>query len=200
MALKRIVMHWTAGSNSANEIDLRHYHEIVEADGTRVLGNLRPEANESTSDGNYAAHTRAFNKDAIGLSMAGMAGAEERPFKAGQYPLTKVQVEMFAEMVAEYAETYSIGITRENVLTHAEVQITHGIIQAGKWDITWLPGMSRPGNAIQVGDKLREMVAAAKERNFGRRLSRSSRGDSKSRVRDLLAELSSELETELDSL
>lgn len=198
MALKRIVMHWTAGSGSANETDLKHYHEIVEADGTRVLGNLRPEANESTSDGIYAAHTRAFNTGAIGLSMAGMAGAEPRPFKTGKSPLTKEQVEVFCEMVAEYAETYGITINRENVLSHAEVPITHGIAQPGKWDITWLPGMSKPGDPIQVGDRLRDMIATTHQRNFGVAGAPVARGSRLTRIRDLMAELSSELEAGSD--
>lgn len=175
MALERIVMHWTAGGNSANQTDLKHYHEIVEGDGTRVLGNHRPEANISTADGVYAAHTRAFNTGAIGLSVAGMAGAEPHPFKAGNSPINSTQLAVFVEMVAEYAETYNIEINRKNVLTHAEVQITHGVDQAGKWDITWLPGMKRPGDPIEVGDQLRKMIIEVHTRNFGRVAERSDR-------------------------
>ncbi len=167
MALKRIVMHWTAGGNKANSVDLQHYHEIVEGDGTRVLGTLHPEANESTADGVYAAHTRAFNSGAIGISMAGMQGAIPKPFNAGAHPISEDQVQAFVEAVAEYAETYDIDINRENVLTHAEVPITHGRPQPGKWDITWLPGMKKPDDPIKVGDVLREMAAAARKKNFG---------------------------------
>jgi hypothetical protein len=159
-------MHWTAGGNTANDSDRKSYHEIVEGDGDRVLGNLRPEANLSTADGNYVPHTRRFNGGAIGLAVAGMAGAVESPFKAGGSPINNNQLTVFAEMVAEYAETYDIEINRENVLTHAEVPITHGVAQPGKWDITWLPGMKRPGDPLQVGDRLREMVRAARKKNF----------------------------------
>ncbi|TDT74040.1 N-acetylmuramoyl-L-alanine amidase [Litoreibacter halocynthiae] len=160
MPLKKIVMHWSAGGHNANSSDKRHYHEIVEGDGDRVGGDHLPEANNSTSDGHYAAHTRAFNTGAIGLSMAAMSGAKERPFSKGKYPITPVQLDVFVEMVAEYADTYNIDITRENVLSHAEVQITHGVKQNGKWDITWLPGMAKPGHPIEVGDHLREMIRA----------------------------------------
>jgi len=160
MTLKRIIMHWTAGGAWASEIDKQHYHEIVQGDGSRVRGNLLPEANESTAGGHYAAHTRACNTGSIGLAMAGMMGAEERPFKMGA-GLTKPQVDAFCQMVAEYALTYSIPITRRTVLTHAEVQPTLGIWQRGKWDITWLPGMKAPDDPVEVGDALRERILTA---------------------------------------
>lgn len=156
--MDRIIMHWTAGGHRATGLDRKHYHEIVEGDGTRVLGDLLPEANLNTSDGRYAAHTRACNTGSIGLSMAAMAGAQESPFRAGGYPINTKQLDAFCEMVAEYADTYGIPITRHTVLTHAEVQPTLGIWQRGKWDITWLPGLSRPIDAIEAGDRLREMI------------------------------------------
>lgn len=80
MPLTRIIMHWSAGGNSANSSDRKHYHETVEGDGNRVRGDKLPEANLSTSDGNYVAHVRKFNTGSIGLSMAGMAGSSPRPF------------------------------------------------------------------------------------------------------------------------
>jgi len=35
MQLKRFIMHRTGGGNSANSIDRKRYHEIVEGDGER---------------------------------------------------------------------------------------------------------------------------------------------------------------------
>lgn len=156
--MKRIIMHWTAGAHDASALDRRHYHEIVQGDGTRVPGDLLPEANLDTRDGKYAAHTRACNTGSVGLAMAAMAGARERPFDAGPYPITDRQLKAFVAMVAEYADTYGIPITRRTVLTHAEVQPTLGIWQRGKWDIAWLPGLSRPIDPVQAGDRLRAMV------------------------------------------
>lgn len=167
MPLKRIIMHWSAGAHSANSSDRKHYHEIVEGDGSRVKGDLLPEANNSTADGNYAAHTRRLNTGSIGLSMASMAGAKEKPFDAGKFPITKVQLKAFVTMVAEYADTYDIAITRETVLTHAEVEPTLGVTQSGKWDITWLPGMKKPGAAIATGDRLRKMISDVRKSAFG---------------------------------
>lgn len=161
MAPERIVMHWTAGGHKANSTDKRHYHEIVQGDGTRVRGKYLPEANNDTSDGRYAAHTRRFNTNAIGLSMASMAGAKESPFDAGKYPITEKQLAAFVRVVAEYADTYNIKISKRNVLTHLEVPITWGVKQPGKWDISWLPGMKKPKNPIKVGNVLRQMIKDA---------------------------------------
>ena len=189
MSLKRIIMHWSAGGNSANSSDREHYHEIVEGDGDRVRGDKLPEANLSTSDGHYAAHVRKFNTGSIGLSMAGMHGSSPAPFKKGNSPLKKKQVEVFVQMVAEYADTYDIEITRETVLTHSEVPITHGIVQPGKWDITWLPGMKKPDHPIKVGDRLREMITAAQEKMNGddSDASFSAEDSSDSKLADALA-------------
>lgn len=156
--MKRIVMHWTAGTGKASATDKKHYHEVVEASGNRVSGDLLPEANLDTSDGKYAAHTRALNTGSVGLSMCGMKGAIERPFKAGQYPLTEVQLKEFTKMVAEYCDTYKIPVTKYTVLTHAEVEPTLKVWQRGKWDIMWLPGMVEPEDPVYVGNKIRRMV------------------------------------------
>lgn len=159
--MKRIIMHWTGGSNNVSATDKEHYHEIAAGDGTRHLGKLRPEANTSTKDGVYAAHTRNLNAGSIGLAMAGMFGAQENPFSAGQHPITKEQLDAFCDMVADYAETYGIPITPQTVLTHAEVQGTLGVKQRGKWDINWLPGMSKPISPRAAGDALRQRIKMA---------------------------------------
>lgn len=159
--MKRIIMHWTAGTNKISPIDKEHYHEIVDSAGNREFGNLKPEANLNISDGVYLAHTRGLNTGSIGLAMAGMHNANDRPFSAGNYPLTQTQLNAFVKMVAEYAETYGIPVTRKTILTHAEVQPTLGVAQRGKWDITWLPDMTGPQDPVAVGDRLRAMVMDA---------------------------------------
>ncbi len=159
--LERIVMHWTASGYRVSALDREHYHEIVEGDGTRVRGDKPPEANISTADGDYAAHTLGFNRGSIGLAMSGMKGARQHPFSAGEFPITMVQLQAFSALVADYAKRYDIPITRSTVLTNAEVDSMRGVRSLMKWDITWLPGMDRPGNPIEVGDRLREMIRAA---------------------------------------
>lgn len=160
--MKRIILHWTAGGYRASALDRAHYHLLIEGDGTTVLGDKKPEANENTSDGDYAAHVRGFNTGSIGVGLCAMAGAEGWPKMApGRYPITKEQLAHMAVAVADLCETYNIPVTRETVLTHAEVEITHGVKQRGKWDIRWLPGMTAVGDPIEVGDQLRRMISEA---------------------------------------
>ena len=77
--MKRIVCHWTAGQNKVSELDKEHYHFIVDGNGNVVAGDHTPEDNELTTDDDYAAHTRNCNTGAIGVAVAGMAGAVESP-------------------------------------------------------------------------------------------------------------------------
>lgn len=158
--LVRIIGHWTGGPHKATDLDRRHYHFIVEGSGAVVAGNLAPEANLSTADGAYAAHTRGANTGAIGVSMAAMAGARDAPFDWGRAPLTDAQVTAFCRLVAQLAAKYRIQIGPKTVLTHAEVFPALGIRQAGKWDIRVLPGDDRLRPAIEVGEVLRARIRA----------------------------------------
>jgi N-acetyl-anhydromuramyl-L-alanine amidase AmpD len=158
--LSRIILHWTGGSDSNQDDDVRHYHFIVTRSGKRVVGVYTPEDNILVADDVYAAHTRKCNTGSIGMALDGMRGAVERPFNAGPEPITEVQLRAFVKWVAEVAKRYSIPVTRTTILTHAEVQPTLGIAQNGKWDIRWLPGMDKPLGAVLVGDRIRGMIQA----------------------------------------
>lgn len=155
--MKRIVIHWTAGTHKPSAMDRKHYHHIVSGDGEVVDGNLPVAANESTAGG-YVAHTRGLNTGSIGVSFAAMHGANERPFSAGKYPITEAQVKAMTQLVFDLSERYDIPITPETILTHAEVEPNLGVKQRGKWDVNWLPGMDQAGNARAVGDLLRQKV------------------------------------------
>jgi hypothetical protein len=139
---------------------------MVEGDGKLVTGRFRPEANASPLGSDYAAHTRGCNSDAIGFAFCGMFGARERPFMTGDFPLRWEQVRAGCWYVRQLCERYDIPITRETVLTHAEVEKTLGVRQRGKWDITWLPGMVEPGAAVWIGDQLRDMIEDASTEIF----------------------------------
>jgi N-acetyl-anhydromuramyl-L-alanine amidase AmpD len=158
--MKRIIMHWSAGSHKASDIDRSHYHFIVQGDGSVVAGNMTPEANLNTKDGKYAAHTRNCNTGSIGVAVAAMMGAKERPFTPGPYPITTAQVTALCALCARLAQQYGIPVTRETILSHAEVQPTLKIKQSGKWDITWLPGYAAPQDPVLTGDFLRSHIAA----------------------------------------
>lgn len=159
--MKRIIMHWTAGKHEATPLDMEHYHYLVEGGGIIIPGLFDPEANEHPKPGEYAAHTLNCNSGSIGVAVCGMFRAVQRPFFLGIAPLTVRQVNVFVDLVARLARQYSITIARDTVLTHAEVQPTLGIRQRGKWDITWLPGMEKPGDPVAVGDQLRRMIINA---------------------------------------
>lgn len=156
--LHRVHIHWTGGAYGDIALERSHYHLIILDNGRAVTGDLKPEANADCSDGQYAAHTRAANSGSIGVALDAMGGAVESPFDTGKYPITHRQLKRMAIEVANLCETYDIPVTRWSVLTHAEIQPTLGIKQRWKWDITWLPGMDKPGDPIEVGDMIREMI------------------------------------------
>jgi lipocalin len=159
--LNKIICHWTAGSYNVNEQDKEHYHFIIDGTGKVITGDYPPEANISTSDADgYAAHTRGCNTGAIGVSIAAMAGAVENPFDAGKYPVLQLQWGAMVKLVADLAKKYNIPVSTRTILTHAEVEGTLGIQQAGKWDITRLPFEPATIGAKAIGDKLRKEVQA----------------------------------------
>ncbi len=158
--VKRIIVHWTAGSTHASNLDKSHYHFMVEEDGKLVQGKFRPSANDRPRRGRYAAHTRKCNTGSIGISICGMAGAQESPFRAGRHPFNEVQWDAMARAVAQICHHYGLPVTEKTVLGHGEVQANLGIRQNGKWDpmvLPWDPGMSKR----DVGRKLRADVQAA---------------------------------------
>jgi hypothetical protein len=74
--------------------------------------------------------------------------------------MTAAQLDAMAEEVARLCIAHDIPVTRWSVLTHAEVQPTLGIAQRQKWDVLVLPGMARPGDPFEVGDRIRAMITA----------------------------------------
>ena len=160
--MKRIIIHWTGGANTASEVDLQHYHRVIDGAGRVHAGKHPISANAGKLvPGQYAAHTLNCNTGSIGVAIAAMAGANERPFSPGKFPITVAQEAALTALLLDLCREYQIPVTRETVLTHAEVQPTLMIAQRGKWDITWLPGMDRPGAPLAVGDVLRQRVRDA---------------------------------------
>jgi hypothetical protein len=158
--VKRVIFHWTAGGNTPSNLDKGHYHFLIDGAGNVHKGTHPVEANRKPVKGKYAAHTLNCNTGSIGVAVCAMAGAVERPFNAGSAPITPAQVKALAGLLRDLCAQYKIPVTRETVLSHAEVQPTLGIKQRGKWDIAWLPGMKGPGDPVAVGDKIRAMVKA----------------------------------------
>lgn len=158
--MARIIVHWSAGRNSASDVDKEHYHFIVEGNGNVVRGDNSIADNVNTADGKYAAHTRGTNTGSIGVSFAGMLGAVENPFNPGKFPITESQWAAGMDILAQLSKEYGIPVTDKTILTHAEVQANLGIAQAGKWDFTRLTFAPDLKGAKAVGDKMRNDIKA----------------------------------------
>lgn len=156
----RVIVHWTAGAHKASSLDKEHYHIMIEGDGNLVRGKHSIADNVSTADGVYAAHTKGCNSGSIGVSLCGMAGAKESPFDRGNQPLTQAQWQKLPRVLADLCRRYAINPRRTTVLSHAEVEKTLGIKQAGKWDIRWIPGAVGLLAAKDVGDRFRAATQA----------------------------------------
>ncbi|MDB6177951.1 N-acetylmuramoyl-L-alanine amidase [Paracoccus sp. Z330] len=157
--MKRIIWHWTAGTHRASAVDRDHYHLLIEGDGKVVYGARPISANAAPLSANYARHTASLNTDSIGIAVCAMDGAVQLPFDAGRYPITEEQLHQLVTETARLAKGYNIPVSRQTILSHAEVQPTLGVTQAGKWDIAWLPGRSSATDPIGCGDHLRYLVA-----------------------------------------
>lgn len=160
--MRGIVLHWTAGAHKASEFDRAHYHILIESDGKLVRGIPPISANALPIKSNYAAHTRNLNGGYIGVSLCCMGGdkVRENPFNAGPYPMTEAQWNAMVQVIAQLCAHYSIPITPKTVLSHAEVQGTLGIAQAGKWDFTRLAFDPSIKGARAIGDRFRSEAEA----------------------------------------
>ncbi|MDN3713462.1 peptidoglycan recognition family protein [Paracoccus cavernae] len=140
-----IILHWTAGADGVTHHEADSYNFLIGRDGTITPGKHAPEAQiPPLRKGSYAAHTLNANGNRIGVALDAMGDANERPFRAGRFPITELQLDVLVTFVADLCLKYRIPVTRRTVLSHAEVQPTLGIRQNGKWDISWLPGMAAP--------------------------------------------------------
>ncbi|MDI6771127.1 MAG: N-acetylmuramoyl-L-alanine amidase [bacterium] len=169
--MERIITHWTGGVHHAGSGDREHYHVLIESDGRLVRGDHMISDNVSTAGDDYAQHVRMMNTGSIGIAACSMAGAMQRPFRAGRYPMNAAQYEVMAVVAADLCERYHIPVALETVLGHGEVESALSVPQGGKWDPMVLPwDPQRP--AIEVGAAFRAMVgeglggAALKERLF----------------------------------
>lgn len=155
--LVRVIAHWSVTDYKCDATSKQHYHFIFEGDGKEVVGNHPPEANESTGDGVYAAHTLGCNTGSIGVACAAMLNAIS-PDNYGGYPIQKEQFEAMCSRIAKLCKKYQIPVTPKTVLMHGEVQKTLGIKQRGKWDIGVLPYAGLK-TVEACGDYMRKLVS-----------------------------------------
>ena len=152
--MKRIILHWTAGTYQPNSTDYEHYHYLINGDGLLVEGKYKPEDNINCYDGKYAAHTGGGNTGSIGVALCGMFGFVNRE-TPGDYPLTKVQCERAFKLIAELSKKYNIHVTKQTVMTHYEFGLNNPKTTSyGKIDISYLPAYPWV-RAADVGDYIR---------------------------------------------
>lgn len=160
--MKRIILHWTAGTYAVSAGEKERYHYLIGYDELQriayvVEGNCKPEDNLNCYDGKYAAHTGGGNTGSIGIALCGNAG-----FKCasnqGKYPLKRLQFERMFKLAAELCKKYAIAISPATVLTHYEFGKQHPETDsAGKPDISFIP--YEPNLAAHgVGDYIRGKV------------------------------------------
>lgn len=155
--MKRIIIHWTAGTSSPNATDKQHYHYLIDSKGGVHNGVYKPEDNENCTDGKYAAHTGGGNTGSIGISYCGMCGFVSSD-KVGNYPLTKVQCEAGFKLAATLAKKYNIQVTPQTVMTHYEFGLKNpNTTSKGKIDIVYLPPYPDVEKA-DVGDFIRNKI------------------------------------------
>lgn len=167
VAAHAVILHWTGGDRTCSGSDRKHYQLIIDGEPKLHRGVCSIADNVRLSDGSYAAHTRGFNarngKAVIGVTLCGMAGATQSPFRAGDHPITKEQWQAAADVVAQLAEFYRIPVDPQHVLQHGEVQRNLGIPQKGKWDITklpWAPEMSPAAVCSEFRAMVKERINA----------------------------------------
>lgn len=155
--IKRIILHWTAGTNQPSRTDYEHYHYLINGDGLVMRGKYKVSDNDNCNDGVYAAHTGGGNTGSIGVACCGMFGYSS-PQKVGKYPLSKIQTEKMFEFTAQQCKKYGLTISPDTVMTHYEFgKRNPKTTSAGKIDITYLP--SYPSVKVsEMGDFIRNKV------------------------------------------
>lgn len=140
--MKRIIIHWTAGTYFPTDYEKEHYHFLVDKNGEIYSGKFKPEDNENCKIGKYAAHTGGGNTGSIGVAICAMAGFKNLR-NVGKYPILKKQFERTMEFCAKLCRKYKIQVTPQTVFTHYEFGVNHPKTTSyGKIDIIYLPPYS----------------------------------------------------------
>lgn len=155
--MKRIIIHWTAGTYFPNNIDLEHYHFLIDKNGNIHKGKYKPEDNENCCDGKYAQHTGGGNTGSIGIALCGMYGFKNKN-ELGNYPLTPVQCQSLFNFLVELSKKYNIQISENTVMTHFEFgKKNPNTSSKGKIDIIFLPPFPEISED-KIGDFIRSSV------------------------------------------
>lgn len=148
--LNKITLHWTVGRYNQAFDDYHYcitYDEKTKKSNIKI-GKYKPEDNENTSDGKYAAHCYLANTGNIGIGICAMYGYKSTK-DVGNYPITREQLELSFELCAELCIKYNIDISE--VKTHYERD------KKRKIDIIYMPPFPDV-KKDEVGDFIRNKV------------------------------------------
>lgn len=142
--MRKICLHWTAGSTKPNHIDLKHYHFIRDGSGKLHLGRFKPEDNiPPLKPGEYAAHCGGGNSDTVGYALCG----GPKNYKFGE--ITRLSWEAACLHIAELCVKYKIPIDSDHIYTHHLFgKRNPRTSSAGKIDIIELPWDSKSRNKV----------------------------------------------------
>lgn len=137
--MKKIIIHWTAGSYVPTWHEKDCYHFLLDNLGKIYIGHFKPEANLVCRSGMYAAHCGGGNTGAIGVSMCSMFGFKDKN-SVGKFPITQKQFEATMELVAKLCSKYNLNVTPSTVMTHYEFGLKNPSTSSkGKIDIIHIP-------------------------------------------------------------
>ncbi len=162
--MKRIIIHWSAGTYKPNSVETEHYHYLIDYEkdvnekASVRKGKCKPEDNLNCTNGSkYAAHTGGGNTSSIGVALCGMFGFYDIRH-IGNYPLKPVQMEVCYELCARLCIKYKIPISKETIMTHYEFGKKNPYTTSrGKQDIVYLStNPSLP--AGKIGDFIRNKI------------------------------------------
>lgn len=111
--INRIYLHWSAGHYNQTFED---YHINITGDG-----NIHISTNDFSE---YKPHTWRRNTGAIAVSLDCCYNAQANSgynTNFGNEPPTPEQIESMAKVVAALCSSLNLSITKENVMTHAEI-------------------------------------------------------------------------------
>lgn len=133
-------LHWTVGRYDQTFND---YHFCICFDVKTKKASIwknpkiKPEDNDNTKDGKYAPHCYMGNTENIGIGLCAMYGYKG-PKSVGNFPITKEQLELAFELMAELAIKYKFDINQKSVFTHHEHDASLPKPE-GKIDIIFIP-------------------------------------------------------------
>lgn len=137
----RIYLHWTAGRYSQ---DFSEYHLCIHGDGTIVKTrdfDVRPAA------------TWRRNSGSIAITLDCCYNA--KPDDIGDYPPTDEQIEVLAMVVTAICDEMGMDITKDNVMTHAEIATVDGYDLDSddpdcRWDLLFLHQSDERGSGGDI--------------------------------------------------